>query len=96
MSYSVFRQSLDHLNSEIHSNLVDRNISQFTNLLQATLSECPSLTCRKKQKPNKFPKNAWFDAECKEVKKQVKKAGKSLKKNPNSVAIREKFWMLKK
>ena len=91
-----FRQSLTHLTTGIQSNSVDQNISQFTKLLQTKLSECPSLTPKRKRKPNKFPRNAWFDGECKELKRKVKKAGKDLKKTPNTDVIRQQFWALRK
>ena len=93
-----FRQSLAHFSSGIQSDSADQNISQFTNLLQTKLSECPSLIPKRKQKPNKFPKNAWFDGECKELKRKVKKAGKDLKKTPNieSDVIRQQFLGIEK
>ncbi len=66
LTSSAFNRSLACLNSEVQSNFVDKNTSQFTSLLQKTLSKCLSLVPKRKRAPNKLPRNIWFDGECKE------------------------------
>jgi len=41
---------------------------------------------------NTFPRNTWFDDECKEKKKRFKKDAKRVKENPNNSALRELMW----
>ena len=41
---------------------------------------------------NTFPRNTWFDEECKDKKKSFKKAARKLKENPNDSALRELVW----
>ena len=93
---SVFNQSLDYLTLEAQHNTVNENIFQFTNLLQITLSKCPSLILKRKCKPNQFPIKFWYDEECKELKRRVRNSGKIVKENPDIAALREQFWRLKK
>ena len=73
---SVFNQSLDYLTLEAQHNTVNDNIFQFTNLLQITLSKCPSLILKRKCKPNQFPIKSWYDEECKELKRRVRNSGR--------------------
>ena len=39
-----------------------------------------------------FPRNTWFDEECKEKRKSFKKAARKVKENPNDSALRELMW----
>ena len=47
---------------------------------------------KKVKNKNTFPRNTWFDEECKEKKKSFKKAARKLKENPNDSALRELMW----
>ena len=47
---------------------------------------------KKGQNKNKFPKNMWFDKQCKEKKKDFKKAAKRAKENVNNQLLRELMW----
>ena len=39
-----------------------------------------------------FPKNIWFDSECKLLKKKVNRTAKEYRKNPNCPKRRVKYW----
>ena len=63
--------------------------NRFTCLLQDALQ----IQNKKKVKnKNTFPRNTWFDEECKERKKSFKRAARKVKENPNDSALRELMW----
>ena len=57
------------------------------------LQEALKVRIKKKGKnKNKFPKNMWFDKQCKEKKKEFQKAAKRAKENVNNLMLRELMW----
>ena len=62
---------------------------KFTCLLQDALQVQNK---NKGKNKNTFPRNMWFDEECKEKKKCFKKAAKRIKENPNNSVLRELMW----
>ena len=83
--------------SQLDTDKVNENISGFTDLLQSTIRLCSNA----KPKPNKytarpFPRNSWFDAECKEKKREVKRLAKHVQKRPGCTLILNNFWRAKR
>ena len=76
---------------------MDDCVSKFEKVLQDTLHKYTSVKCSaNKKKTNPFPRNTWFDKECKAKKSSVNRLAKQMKKNPNSVSIRGDFWKERK
>ena len=90
---------LSMLSSQLPDVSTHVTVSRLTNFLQNALKKCAGIK-RKKQAREysscSFPRNSWFDEECKAQKKLVRQAGKLLQCNPNDTEARQKFWSEKK
>ena len=96
-SDTSFIAKLSSLGSQVDKMQVDDCVSKFEKVLQDTLHKYTSVKCSaNKKKTNPFPRNTWFDKECKAKKSSVNRLAKQMKKNPNSVAIRGDFWKERK
>ena len=93
LSSREFRTKLSELEASLASSPAADCAQRFTALLQSTLKSV-STTKRKKKisQRNTFPRNSWFDKDCKESKKKFKNIAKQMKSNPNDPLIRDAFW----
>ena len=88
-----FIDKLCTLRMQVDNTQVDHSVSKFVRLLQDTIQKCATVKYPvNKRNTNPFPRNSWFDKECKAMKSSVNRLAKKMKKNPNSVRIRREFW----
>ena len=88
-----FRNKIASLETELSVSPATECTHKFICLLQEALK----FKIKKKGKNNnKFPKNMWFDKQCKEKKKDFKKAAKRAKENVNNQLLRELMWKERK
>ena len=67
--------------------------TECTHKFICLLQEALKVKIKKKSKnKNKFPKNMWFDKQCKEKKKDFKKVAKRAKENVNNLVLRDLMW----
>ena len=67
-----FIAKLTSLGLQVHKMQVDDCVSRFEKVLQDTLHKYTSVKCSaNKKKTNPFPRNTWFDKECKAKKSAV-------------------------
>ena len=84
-----FRNKIASLETELSVSPATECTHKFICLLQEALK----VKIKKKGKnKNTFPKNMWFDKQCKEKKKDFKKAAKRAKENVNNLVLRELMW----
>ena len=76
-----FCSKIASLQTELSVSPANECAHKFTCLLQDALQAKAKKKCKNK---NTFPRNTWFDEECKEKKKCFKKAAKRVKENPNN------------
>jgi len=83
-----FCNKIASLQTELSVSPATECAHKFTCLLQDALQA----KTKKRKNKNTFPRNTWFDEECKQKKKCFKKAAKRVKENPNNSALRELMW----
>ena len=88
---SGFRAKLAALLRNLNSSSVDDNVSVLSTLLQDAVKKHSTNHSRKRKLNSKFPRNLWFDSDCKVQKRLVNRLGKSLKANPNDCEMRASF-----
>ena len=90
----TFKQNLT---LQLNTDKTNENISCFTDLLQTTVHSCsnakPKLNTHK-AKP--FQRNSWFDAKCKNKKKEVKLLAKHMQKHSDCTVTLNNYWKAKR
>lgn len=83
--------------SDLETSLADSPTAECAQRFTALPLKSVSTIIRKKiSRRNTFPRNSWFDKDCKESKRRLKSISKQLKSNPNDPQIREAFWKERK
>ena len=89
----TFKQKLSILMFQLNTDKTNENISHFTDLLQTTVCSCSNAKPKlNTHKAKAFPRNSWFDAECKNKKKEVKLLAKHMQKHPDCTLTLNNFW----
>ena len=75
-------------------------VNKFNYILISAIKSCPSAmhstVHSSKSSRSLFPRNRWFDVECKRQKTLVSISAKDLKSDPNCVSKKERFWRERK
>ena len=96
---SSFLQSLSLLPGSSECPL-DESVYIFNSLLISAINSCPSaknsVANNSKSSRSVFPRNRWFDDECKRRKIIVNTSAKVYRRDPDCVNKKEKFWRERK
>ena len=91
----IFLEELSKIEDNLQVNSTNESAITFASLLQDALRKSsPNTNKSKNRRPHshkRFPSNAWFDEECKGLKREVKRLGRLLKASPENSTIRDRF-----
>ena len=87
-----FLEQLEALESELPNRPATECVYKLTRLLQESIRETFGKRKTNPSKTSKFPRNTWFDEDCKAAKKKFKNCAKLLKNNPSNEEVQKSFW----